>query len=241
MWKRQTYESVRLRSELRVCPKRANPEKMLISVTSVFLSLWSCSTESPEQSWMAQTTHPYGSFPQTVWWREKGHIAQASIKLPLRGLLFLYFSFLFNQEENSEREGKATPLSSVKALCMQRAALQVFITSLATESLCARVFPRQPEVPWRGRRELWRHLPAGRDCSWGRRCWNRTEATLGFFSFPHSDISWHSKAHLQVQCWQHTERGGGKENKIPAREILSRQAARMRQTWKLLPSFRLLR
>lgn len=239
MWKRQMYESVSLRSELRVCPKRANLEKMLISVTSVFLSLWSCST------WAILDGTDYTSIwlipSDSVWWREKGHIAQASIKLPLRGLLFLYFSFLFNQEENSEREGKATPLSSVKALCMQRAALQVFITSLATESLCARVFPRQPEVPWRGRRELWRHLPAGRDCSWGRRCWNRTEATLGFFGFPRSDISWHSKAHLQVQCWQHTERGGGKENKIPAREILSRQAARMRQTWKLLPSFRLLR
>lgn len=42
------YESVSLRSELRVCPKCANSEKMLISVASVFLSLWICSTESPE-------------------------------------------------------------------------------------------------------------------------------------------------------------------------------------------------
>lgn len=223
-------------------PNVPTQKKKLIFVTSVFLSLWSCSTESPEHILDGTGYTSKWLIPSdSVWWREKWHIAQASIKLPLRGLLFLYFSFLFNQDENSEREGKAAPLSSVKALCMQRAALQVFITSLGTESLCARVFPRQPEVPWRGRRELWRHLPAGRDCSWGRRSWDRTEATLGFFGFPSSDISWHSKAHLRVQCWQHTERGGGKKNKIPAREILSRQAARMRQTWKLLPSFRLLR
>lgn len=79
----------------------------------------------------------------------------------------MYFSSLFNQEESSEREGKATPLSPVKALCMQRAALQVSITSLGTESLCARVFPRQPEGPWRGRGELWRHFAgtaAGAGC-----------------------------------------------------------------------------
>lgn len=169
--------------------------------------------------------------------KEKGHIAQASTKLPLRGLLFLYFSFLFNQEKNSEREGKAAPLSSVKALCMQRAALQVFITSLGW---CARVFPRQPEGPWRGRRELWRHLTAGRDCSWGRRVLGQDRSYTGFSGLPSSDISWLFKAQLQVQCWQHRERKrGGKQNST--REILTRQAARMRQTWKLLPSFRILR
>lgn len=99
----------------------------------------------------------------------KGHIAQASIKLPLRGLLFLYFSFLFDQEKNSEREGKAAPLSSVKALCMQRAALQVWC-------MC------QAEGPWGGRRGLWRHLRAGRVGAGG--CWDRTEAALASLLCP---------------------------------------------------------
>lgn len=54
----------------------------------------------------------------------------------------LYFSFLFNQEEKSEMEGKATLLSFVKAVCTQVPALQVFITSLGMESLCATVLPR---------------------------------------------------------------------------------------------------
>lgn len=78
----------------------------------------------------------------------------------------MYFSFLFNQEENSEREEKATPLSSVKALCMQRAALQVFITSLGTEFMCQ-------SVPQAARGTLEREKGAletpCRDCSWGRR------------------------------------------------------------------------
>lgn len=104
----------------------------------------------------------------------KGHTAQASIKLPLRGLLFLYFSFLFDQEKNSEREGKAAPLSSVKALCMQRAALQVWC-------MCQGV-PQAGRGTQGGRRELWRHLRAGRDGAGG--CWDRTEAALASLLCP---------------------------------------------------------
>lgn len=164
MWEKEMYESVSLRSKLRVCPKCANLGKMLISVVSVFLSLWTCSTDSPEHILDGTGCTSIWLIPSdSVWCREKGHIALPSTKLPLRGLLFLYFSFLFNQEENSEREGKATPLSSVKALCMQRAALRVFITSLGTEG---------QSVPQAARGTLEREKGAletpWRDCSWGR-------------------------------------------------------------------------
>lgn len=74
---------------------------------------------------------------------KKGHIIQASIKLLWRGqhqcVLFLCFSFLFNQEEKPEAEGKSTLLSFVKALCVQLSALQIFITSLGEEGLRASV------------------------------------------------------------------------------------------------------
>lgn len=196
------------------CPKCANPVKMLISVVSVFLSLWACSTESPEHILDGTGyTSPWLLPSDSAWWREKEHIAQAGTKLPLRGLLFLYFSSLFNQEESSEREGKATPLSSVKALCMQRAALQVSITSLGTESLCARVFPRQPEGPWRGRGELWGHF-AGTAAGAGG---VGTGQELHLASLVCPAVTFTDFLKPSCKCSvDNTQRGGGKGNKTPS-------------------------
>lgn len=77
-----------IRNSVRVCPKCANPgsEKMLISVTSVFLSLRGCSTESPEHILGGTGYIHICLIPRdTAWSRKKGHITQACIKLLLRG------------------------------------------------------------------------------------------------------------------------------------------------------------
>lgn len=101
------YESVSLKSELRVCPKCANPEKKLISVASVFLSLWICSTESPEHIVDGTGYTSTWLIPSDSVLKGKRAHCTGRHKTSLERALFLYFSFLFNQEENSEREGKS--------------------------------------------------------------------------------------------------------------------------------------
>lgn len=160
---------------------------MLISVASVFLPLWRCSTESPE--------HPLDGSGYTylcliprdaVWWRKKGHITQASIKLLWRGqhqcLLFLYFSFLFNQEEKS-CPGFTTSLKQGKSnlafICKGTLCADISTTGFHCIIRCGgfmcQCYPGSCIVrgwqhpAWERGRELRRQLTGGRDCRWGRR------------------------------------------------------------------------
>lgn len=177
------YESVSLKSELRVCPKCANPEKMLISVASVFLSLWICSTESPEHIVDGTGYTSTWLIPSDSVLKGKRAHCTGRHKTSLERALFLYFSFLFNQEENSEREGKSNSTFLCEGTLHAESSTASFHHITAYRVDVPENFPGS-------QRDLEREKGAlDTPCSRAGVCWDRTEATLGFFGLPSSDIS----------------------------------------------------